>query len=88
MGQHAIEAFGEDFTRAIWHIAEPTPAVDMQAHSVAAPGQVERPSKVAAVLTPAQLATPGARDGLARRLGNQEQTPVLLHDHQHNLLLP
>jgi hypothetical protein len=80
--QYPIEALGEDLTWAIWHIAEPAATVDTQTHGVAAPGQIERSSKIAAVLTSTQLATLRARNGLACRLGNQGQAPVALYDDQ------
>jgi hypothetical protein len=81
-GQHTIEALGEDLAWAIWHIAEPPSAVDSQTYGVAAPGQVERVSKVPAVLAPTQLATRRARHRFARRFGNEDQTAIALDNDQ------
>ena len=83
-GQHTIEALGKDSAWAVRRITEPPTAVDFQPHRVAAPWQIQRAPKIAAVLTPTQFATLRARDGLARRFGNQDQTPVMLHDHQRD----
>src|ERR1051325_8797840 len=57
MGRHAIEALGEDVTWSIRQIAEPASAMDSEPHSAAAPRQVERPPKEAAVLVQAQFPT-------------------------------
>ena len=78
MGQHAVEALAEDLTWAIWHIAEPRSAMDTQTHSVAAPGRVERPTDVAAMLTPAPLAAVWARNRFACSLGDEHQAPIVL----------
>src|SRR5262249_47703464 len=80
--QHTIEALGEDFAWAIWHIAEPPSAVDSQTYGVAAPGQVEWASKVPAVLAQTQLATLRARHRFARRFGNEDQTAIALDNDQ------
>jgi hypothetical protein len=85
VGEYAIETLGEDLTRAIWHIAEPPPAVNTQAHGVAAPGQVKRSPKIAAVLTSAQFAAFRARNGLACGFGDQHQAPIELNDDQDDL---
>jgi len=85
VGEHAIETLGEDLTWAIWYVAEPPSAVHSQSHGVAAPGQIERPPKVAAVLAPAQFAAPRAWNSLACRFGNQHQTAIVFYDHQNDL---
>src|SRR5258707_13831595 len=48
--QGAIEAFGEDLSRAGRHVAEPTTATNAHAHGLAAPGEIERGTLVATVL--------------------------------------
>jgi hypothetical protein len=80
MGKHTIEALGEDFTWAIWHIAEPPSTVDSQTYGVAAPGQVEWASKVAAVWAPTQLAALRARHGFACRFRNEDEAAIALDD--------
>jgi len=79
-GQHAIKTLGEDSARAIRRIAEPPSAVDTQTYGVAAPGQIERASKVTAVLAPTQLATLRAWHRFARRFGKEEQTAIALNN--------
>jgi hypothetical protein len=81
-GEHAIEALGKDLASAIWHIAEPPTAVDSEPHGVATPRQIEWTPLIVTVLPSTQLATLGARNGLARGFGNQHQTPIALDNDQ------
>jgi hypothetical protein len=85
MGQHTIEALGENRTWTIPHITEPPSTVNSQPHRISTPGQVERTPKIAAVWALTELATLRARDRVARRFGNEDQAPVLLHDDQCDL---
>jgi hypothetical protein len=82
MGQHAIEALGEDLAWAIWHIAEPASAMQSQAHGFAAPGQIERPPKISAVLPSTQLAALRAWNGRACWFGDEHQTAITLDGNQ------
>jgi hypothetical protein len=85
MSQHSIETLGKDLTRAIWHIAEPSSAVDAQSHGVATPWQIEWAPNVIAVLALTQFAALRTRDSLACRFCNQHQAAIKLNDDQDNL---
>jgi hypothetical protein len=84
VGQYAIEALGEDLEWAIWHIAEPSSAMDSQTYGVAAPGQIQGATKIAAVLATTQLAALRARNGFAGGFSNEVEAAIVFDNDQHD----
>ena len=83
--QRTIEPFGEDLPRTARQVAEPSPSVHAQAHHSTAPGKIERPPLVAAVAPPTQLTAAWTRNSASGWLGDQDETPIRLDDHEYDL---